>query len=336
MEYRLAQRAGLANIPTPIQELRRLSAMLGGPRLLIKRDDFTGVECSGNKVRKLDFIAARALQEGCTTLITCGGLQSNHARATAAVAARLGLVAHLVLAGAAAGVPSGNHLLDLLLGARCTYVPGAELDELQERMVEIAADYERAGEKAMIIPLGASDAVGANGYVHAVQEMSRQFEDLDLVPDYIVVPSGSGGTQAGLILGKVIYGLPSEVLGINVRCDESYFIRQIGRIIREFCDLYGCAVTTEPRDIRIVDGYVGGGYGRSTPELLGFITRFARMEGILLDPTYTGKAFFGLVQEIEKGRFRRNDTILFIHTGGIFGVFPAASEFIPHFSDAAG
>lgn len=322
----VAQRLRLANLPTPIQELRRLSAMLGGPRLFVKRDDLTGLECSGNKIRKLEYIASQALSEGCSVLITCGGLQSNHARATAAVAARLGLSSHLVLSGQAPEAPNGNYLLDVVLGAHCTFVPGAELDGLHQKMEEIAGEYRRAGKKAMIVPLGASNPVGANGYVHAAAEMSRQFAEQHLFPDYIVAATGSGGTQAGLILGKELHGLACKILGINVRCDEAYFVREIGRIIEEYRACYGLESTAVHPEIQIIDGYVGEGYGKSTPDLLRLIALVGRTEGIILDPTYTGKAFYGLCREIEKGRFRKHDTILFIHTGGIFGLFPYGAE----------
>lgn len=283
---------------------------------------------SGNKIRKLEFTLAKALQEGADVLITCGGLQSNHARATAAVAPLFGMKAHLVLRGAAPDVPQGNLFLDRLLGAEITYQPDAETAaDLEAAMRDVAARYSRRGETPYIIPMGASDATGALGYVAAVQEMVCQFATMKSYPDAIVTACGSAGTLAGLLIGKTIFDLSCDIVGISVSADAAYFHKEVRRILDEFCRLYR-DVSINDADIQVLDEYVGDGYGQSRPEELRFIAHVAKSEGIVLDPTYTGKALYGLMQEIHKGRFTKGQNILFIHTGGIFGLLPAAPQFV--------
>jgi D-cysteine desulfhydrase len=323
----LPERIRLANLPTPIYRLDQLSKGLGGPQIYVKRDDLTGIEFSGNKIRKLEFTAAQALAEGKTILITCGGMQSNHARATAAVAARLGLKTHLVLYGSVDNLPVGNFLLDQLFGARITLLPEGSRQSMDEQMQVIAQEYIDHGENPMVIPLGASDATGCWGYIHAVGEMVDQFNSLGWQPDAIVIPTGSGGTQAGLILGKEIFGLKCQIIGICASENSTYFQEIITRIIQEFNNQYHRQFKISPGNIKVLDDYVGEGYGLADRPLLDFISDLARLEAILVDPVYTGKALFGLVNEIKKGQFSRNSRILFIHTGGIFGLFPYAPQF---------
>jgi D-cysteine desulfhydrase len=326
MNFVFPERIRIARLPTPIQKLSRLSERYGGPEIYIKRDDLTGIAVSGNKVRKLEFTVAQALKEGCDVLITCGGLQSNHARATAAVAARLGLKSHLVLRGETPSVPSGNLFLDLLLGAEITYLPDAERDELDECMHRVASKYEQKGNNPFIIPLGASDATGALGYVAAVQEMIVQFQEMKFTPDAIIVAAGSAGTLTGLLIGKKLFGLSSRIVGINITADEAYFHQEVAKILEEFRECYKADINVENTDFQIIDGYVGAGYAQSRPEELHFIAQIAKTEGIILDPTYTGKAMYGLFQEINRGTFKKGDKLLFVHTGGIFGLFPVAAE----------
>ncbi len=323
----LPERVALANLPTPIYRLSQLSEGLGGPQIYIKRDDLTGIEFSGNKIRKLEFVAAQALANGNNVLITCGGLQSNHARATAAVAARLGLKAHLVLSGSGDNLPEGNFLLDQLFGAKITLLPNSSKQSMDEHMQIVAQEYIDHGDNPMVVPLGASDATGCWGYIHAVGEMVDQFNTLGWQPDAIVIPTGSGGTQAGLILGKEIFGLKSQVIGICVSENSHYFREKITRIIQEFDHKYDHQTRILPEDIKVLDDYVGAGYGLADKPLIRFISELARLEAILIDPVYTGKALFGLVSEIRKGHFEKNSRILFIHTGGLFGLFPYAAQF---------
>ncbi|GAK57834.1 predicted pyridoxal-phosphate dependent deaminase [Candidatus Vecturithrix granuli] len=328
MEFVFPPKIALAHLPTPIHQLSRLAAQCDGPEIFVKRDDFTGLECSGNKVRKLEFVAAHALQEGCDVLITCGGMQSNHSRATAAVAARLGLQCHLVLRGAAPEVPGGNLFLDQLLGAKITYLPNPSYDDLITEMERLAQDYAKQGHKALVVPMGASNALGSLGYVAATQEMMSQFQDMALTPDYIVAAIGSGGTLAGLILGKKLFGLSSQIIGVNVCDNAAYFHQEIAHIVREFCERYQVDVKVEPKDYRIIDGYVGAGYSLSRPQEREFIVQVARTEGIVLDTAYTGKALYGLTQEIQKGTFKQGEMILFIHTGGLYALFANPTEFV--------
>ncbi|MDX9864203.1 MAG: D-cysteine desulfhydrase family protein [Anaerolineaceae bacterium] len=329
MTFTFPEKLQLAQLPTPIQKMERLTARWGGPDLYIKRDDLTGMAVSGNKVRKLEFSAAKALREGCTVLITCGGGQSNHARATAATAAKLGLRCHLVLSGAPDQPQQGNLFLNRLLGAEITFLPEASLEDFNEVMCELAADYARQGEKALIIPLGASDATGSLGYAWAVKEMTGQFDAMQWTPDHIVVGCGSGGTLAGLLLGKELFGLTSQVWGINVRVDAAYFQQAVVDIFADLAREYGYQTRIQASDVHMIDGYVGAGYAISGPAEMAVIAEAAREEAILLDTAYTGKAFYGLSQEVYKGRFSKDASVLFLHTGGLFGMFPQAEEFDP-------
>ncbi len=326
MKFFMPDKIPIAQLPTPIQRLMRISAECGGPEIHIKRDDLTGMALSGNKIRKLEFVLAQALQEGTDVLITCGGLQSNHARATAAVAPLFGMKAHLVLRGSPPQIPDGNLFLDRLLGAEITYVPEAESTDLTLAMYDIAQHYTARGETPYVIPMGASDATGALGYVAAIQEMVCQFATMKSYPDAIVVACGSAGTLAGLLIGKKIFDLSCDILGISVSADSAYFQKTVRQIVDEFCGLYR-DINLHESDIQVLDDYVGDGYGQSRPEELRFIAHIAKSEGILLDPTYTGKALYGLVQEIRKGRFAKGQNVLFIHTGGIFGLMAAAPNF---------
>ena len=323
----LPERVRLANLPTPIYRLNQLSAGLGGPQIYIKRDDLTGMEFSGNKIRKLEFVVAQALANVNNVLITCGGVQSNHARATAAVAARLGLKAHLVLSGSRDNIPEGNFLLDQLFGAKITLLPEGSKNSMDERMDEIAQEYITHGDNPMVVPLGASDATGCWGYIQAVREMVDQFDSLGWQPDAIIIPTGSGGTQAGLILGKEIFGLKSQIIGICVSENRVYFQNKISQITQEFERKYHHHIKILPENINVLDDYVGEGYGLADKPLLSFISELARLEAVLVDPVYSGKALYGLVSEIRKGKFGLNSRLLFIHTGGLFGLFPFAAQF---------
>jgi D-cysteine desulfhydrase len=326
MKFFMPDRIPIAQLPTPIQRLMRISAEYGGPQIHVKRDDLTGMALSGNKIRKLEFVLAKALQDGADVLITCGGLQSNHARAVAAAAPLFGMKAHLVLRGDPPKIPKGNLFLDRLLDAEITYVPEAESSDLDASMQQIADEYRQQGQTPYIIPMGASDATGALGYVAAIQELLCQFATMNSYPDVIVVPCGSAGTLAGLLIGKHIFELSCDILGISVSAEVAYFQEKVLNIVEEFCQKYR-EVRVDKDDIQVLDGYIGAGYGLSRPDELRFIAHVARSEGIILDPTYTGKAFYGLVQEIQKGRFTKGQDILFIHTGGIFGLLAKAAAF---------
>ncbi len=327
-------RVALAQLPTALEPLERLSREIGGPRLWIKRDDLTGSSLSGNKVRKLEFCVAEALAQGCDTLITCGGLQSNHCRATAIVGARLGLKVHLLLRGLPQGAPDGNLFLDYLAGADFSFYPAAEYYARRDEIfAELVNKYAAAGRKAFVIPAGASDEIGLWGYVAACKELKDDCERLGLSPDYIVCATGSGGTHAGLIAGNAAYGLDAVIWGINIDDDDAAtFSRKIRSDLRAWKERYDQHLDVETLPIEVIDGYVGPGYGKAEPPVFETIVRVARTEGVILDPVYTGKAFHGLIKEIESGRLSDARDIVFIHTGGIFGLLAQREEL--HFERA--
>lgn len=321
----------LAQIPTPLQSLDRMSEVLGGPRIWLKRDDLTGSHLSGNKVRKLEFILARAQSLGADTLITCGGTQSNHCRATAFVAAQLGMKCHLILRQddpESAPATDGNLLLGALAGASIEIFPAKGFaSQLSSRMKAAQRLYSDAGHNPYLIPIGASDGVGIWGYIGAAEELKSDFQRLNISPKHIVCASGSGGTQAGLTVGAKIFQLGADVLGFAVCDNADYFFAKVRSDIaawrREYPDQAGdivCKVQTN-------DQYIGAGYAQASDEVLAFIAWVAKTEGVLLDPVYTGKAFYGLVEEIKKGTFSGERDIVFVHTGGAFGVFPWRQRF---------
>jgi D-cysteine desulfhydrase len=326
-------RVPLATLPTPTQPLARMSEHLG-VELYVKRDDLTGAALSGNKVRKLEFVLAQALSENADSVITCGGAQSNHARATAVAAARLGLRCRLLLRTPDPlnpPDPEGNVLLDRLAGAEIVWITPEDYARRSEIFEREAASLLRGGSKPYVIPEGASNALGAWGYIRAAQEIAR---DLELLPGgrdketSIVLAAGSGGTAAGLILGKKLYDLNVGIASVNVCDDRNYFVRVIGEICETAIADFGLPVSfNREREIDVIDGYVGRGYALSTFEELKLIQEVARAEGIFLDPVYTGKAFRGMLEEIKKDRRRFGDRILFLHTGGIFGLLAKAGEF---------
>jgi len=318
----------LACTPTPLQYLARASDKWGcGHRLWVKRDDLTGSTLSGNKVRKLEFIAAHAIDNGYDTLITCGGLQSNHCRATAFTGAQLGLHAHLLLRGVAPAVPDGNLLLDHLAGATVScYPPRQYFSEIDQLFGHWQAHYAGQGKKALAIPTGGSDGIGIWGYIAACEELAADFSAADIARAHIVTATGSGGTQAGLTLGTALHQLPATVWGINVCDDEQYFLDKVASDVADWQQRYPDApqVTVQPR---VLDGYVGEGYGIAGKEIFSVIAELSRLEGLVLDPVYTGKAFAGMLAEISLGRFEGCRDIVFVHTGGIFGLFPQGAGF---------
>lgn len=307
----------LADAPTAVEELARLRAALGGgPRLLVKRDDAIGFGFGGNKVRKMRFVAADALARGADTLITAGGVQSNHARVTAATAAKLGLHCILVVNGAPPDRPSANALLDRLLGAEMRYVETRE--ERVPAMDAAAAALRRVGRHPYVIPIGASTPLGAAAYVHAVTELLDQMPS----PDVIVHATSSGGTQAGLVAGCLLAGVKTRVVGISA--DEPADV--LAAAIRGILDGLGPLLGFPPQrfadaPVLVDDAFVGGGYGLSTTESRAAIELAARQEALFLDPTYTAKAMAGLVSHVRRGAFAADETVLFWHTGGQIGLF---------------
>lgn len=306
-------REPLATLPTPLQELPRLAAALGGPRLLIKRDDLTGFALGGNKVRKLEFFLADARAHGADILITCGGVQSNHCRVTAAAAARAGMRCVLVLSGSRPERFTGNVLLDHLFGAELIFVETRA--ERAHCMEEVARELETKGHRPYVIPLGGSTPLGAYAYIEAMREFAAQCRSLGVSPSAILHASSSGGTQTGLVVGCLAARLPARVVGISAdetREDLSLMVADLAIPLAERSGLPAPGKEL----IEVLDDYVGEGYGIPT-SASGEATRlFARHEGIVLDPTYSAKAAAGMIDLIRHGRFLREETVCFWHTGG--------------------
>jgi len=328
MNKKFPPRIKLANLPTPIEKLEFLSEKWAGPEIYVKRDDLTGMALSGNKIRKLEFVIADAKAQGADLLITCGGIQSNHARATAVAATKMGMNSYLVLRGEENKIQDGNVLLDLLVGTRIKYItPEQYASQISEIMAELAENLKDEGFNPYIIPEGASDEIGTLGYVAATDEILKQLKDLKLEIDYVVCAVGSGGTHAGLLLGQKLYNQKYQVVGFNVCDDEEFFVNKIHKIGNEAINRFNLPVKLNKEDIKIIDGYVGKGYALSRPEEIELIKEVAAKEGIILDPVYTGKTMFGMKDQIKKGKHKKGERVLFIHTGGIFGLFPQKELF---------
>jgi L-cysteate sulfo-lyase len=304
----------LIPVPSLIEPLPRLTAALGGgPRLLIKRDDAIAFGFGGNKVRKLAYVAAHAREQGADTLITAGGVQSNHARATAAVAAKLGMRAVLVANGTPPLQATANALLDALLGAQVVYV--GSRDERNPKMAELADSLRTVGRHPYLIPIGASMPLGALGFVHAAAELAEQIDP----PDFILHSTSSGGTQAGLIAGCRLLDLPTRVVGISADDSSESLTPQIAGLVRGVFELL--RVPQMDFAVEVDDTFVGGGYGVATDASTEAIQLAARSEAIFLDPTYTSKAMAGLLAYVRDQKFSADQTVLFWHTGGQVALF---------------
>ncbi len=315
-------RITLARLPTPLERLERTSNALGID-LWVKRDDLTGIAFSGNKVRKLEFLCAQALERAADTLVTCGAVGSNHARATAVAGARLGLRVHLLLRGDEHNPPDGNLLLDKLLGASLTFIRPSEWGQRDRLMDGIAAGYGSKGRRAYVIPEGGSNALGAMGYALMVNELIVQEQKEEIRIRRIVHATGSAGTTAGLALGVAACGRDDiDVVGVCVCDDPGYFDVKI-QFILDAAVATGFVKENVRRRARwrIVDGYKGKGYALTTAEEMKDIAGLARREGVILDPVYTGKAYRGLVGELKAGRLGTEGATVFLHTGGIYGLF---------------
>jgi D-cysteine desulfhydrase len=312
-------RLHFAHLPTPVEPLPRLSEALGGPRLFVKRDDQTGLAFGGNKTRKLEFLLAEAQTTGAHTLITAGAVQSNHCRQTAAAAARFGFECILVLTGEPPVQSSANLLLDHLLGAHVVWAGGRE-----NREQVLAQAFEQArsdGRQPYLVPYGGSNTTGALGYVFAMEELLQQIpgdssKSSQGSPDWIVFASSSGGTQAGLVLGGRKYGYRGKLLGISVDEPERALQERVASLASETSERLGGRIEFAPEEVLVNDHYCTAGYGVLTAAEREAIALFARQEGLLLDPVYTGRAAAGMIDLIRKGFFQRDETILFWHTGG--------------------
>jgi D-cysteine desulfhydrase len=325
----MKSRFPLAHLPTPIEPMKRLSEALGGPELWIKRDDQTGLATGGNKTRKLEVLIADALNVGADVVLTVGAAQSNHCRQTAAAAARAELDCVLVLAGSP--LPreqwSGNLLLDYLLGARVWWA--GEQDPL-DALESVAVAERDSGRNSYVIPYGGSNAVGASAYALAFQEFwfqaEQMFDNRQCSFDRIVFATSSGGTQAGLVVGAKSRGYEGEVRGISVDKTEGYLCGIVTDLLTPTSEHLGLDLSFSPGDVVVDDEYIGPGYGILTGVEREAIRQVATLEGILLDPVYTGKAMAGLLDLVRQGVIQGKERVLFWHTGGIPALFAYAGE----------
>jgi D-cysteine desulfhydrase len=304
---------------TPLERMERLSKLLGGPDLYIKRDDLLGLAAGGNKTRKLEFLVADALARGADTLITCGAVQSNHARLTMAAAAKEGLKCRLVLEERVPGSykeeAGGNNFLYQLLGVEAiTVVPGG--CDMMAAMEKVADEVASLGRKAYVIPGGGSNALGALGYVACAEEILAQTFDLDIHLDHIVCASGSAGTHAGLLVGLVGNNASLPLTGINVSRSRQEQEPKVHKLAEETAAIVGVTGGIPREAVTCLGDWVGPGYSLPTPEMVEAVRTVASVEGILMDPVYTGKAMAGLFGLIRQGRFRKGEQVLFVHTGG--------------------
>ncbi|HEY3242235.1 MAG TPA: pyridoxal-phosphate dependent enzyme, partial [Phycisphaerae bacterium] len=312
----------LAQLPTTIHPVHYAWA---DTRLFVKRDDLTGVGLTGNKVRKLEYLIADAKQQGCDSLITCGGLQSNHARATAIAAAMTGMQAVLVLGGEPPAELDGNLLLDHIVGADVRIVRVNVPGERTAAMLAAADELRARGRKPYVMPSGGSNEVGALGYMRAAWEIHQQLT-ADQNIGCVIVPVGSGGTFAGLWLGARLAELRPRVVGAIIEGTIADWRNFLADYINRTAVRWSLDIRAKPQELELVDG-AGRGYAQNTPEEIQFIVSFARATGLLLDPVYTGKALYAVDRELRAARFDPSGNVLFIHTGGVFGIFPKRHEF---------
>ena len=328
-------RVHITHGPTPLEFMPRLTEALGGPHLYIKRDDCTGLGSGGNKTRKLEFLMADAVKHGADTIITQGATQSNHARQTVAIAAKMGMKCEILLEDrtgfkAENYKKSGNVFLDHLYGARVRELPGGS--DMNAAMSAVAEELRADGRKPYIIPGGGSNPIGALGYVTCALEMVNQFNTQDLRVDCVVHATGSAGTQAGLVVG--LEGTRSQipVLGIGVRAAREAQETNVYNLAVKTAELLGVPGAVKRESVMANCDYVGGGYGVPTPGMVEAVTLMARLEGILLDPVYSGKGMAGLIDLCRKGHFKKGENVVFLHTGGavaLYGYMDAFSDLKP-------
>jgi L-cysteate sulfo-lyase len=323
-------RIRLGHGPTPLEPMKNLSKLLGGPNLWIKRDDCTGLATGGNKTRKLEYLMADAVAQGADTVITQGATQSNHARQTVAAACKLGMRSHIILEDRtgytrAEYKQSGNVFLDALMGASISEV-AADTD-MNAAMERLAADLRAGGRKPYVIPGGGSNALGALGYVTCALELAQQANDMGLVIDALVHATGSAGTQAGLVVGMHGARTQIPVLGIGVRAPKPAQEQRVFDLACQTAELIGVKGAVAREDVVANCDYVGPGYGLPTPGMVEAVTLLARHEGILLDPVYSGKGMAGLIDLVRRGHFKTTDNVVFLHTGGAVALYGYTEAF---------
>ena len=323
-------RIHFAHLPTPLEPLENLSKLLGGPKIFIKRDDCTGLATGGNKTRKLEFLMGEAQQKNADTIITQGATQSNHVRQTAAISSKLGLRCEIMLEHRTGSedpdyLENGNVLLDKLFGANIHSVPaGTDMDAAMQK---IADDLKTNGANPYIIPGGGSSPTGALGYVNCAMELVGQINDRSLKIDHLVTATGSAGTQSGLVVGLegTRSGIP--VLGICVNADKETQEEKVFALAERTTEFIGIPGSVKRETVVANGDYVGPGYGLPTDGMIEATELLARQEGILLDPVYSGKGMAGLIDLIRKGEFRKDENIVFLHTGGSAGLFAYRKTF---------
>jgi D-cysteine desulfhydrase family pyridoxal phosphate-dependent enzyme len=319
-------RVHLATLPTPLEEAPRLSAALGGPRILIKRDDLTGLAMGGNKTRKLEWLIGEAQAEGADCVITIGAGQSNHCRQTAGAAAKAGLDCYLLLTPPFHGEGQGNLLLDDLLGATIVRVTGTDADATDVATKDLIARLRAEGRHPYLVPVGGSTPTGALGYVLCAIELGDQLASAGIEPSRVYCSSGSGGTQGGLVAGAVGVNASYQIVGVSPGAKAELRRPKILEVANQTSALLDLDRPLSLADIILDDNYTGPAYGTLTPECVEAIRLVAKTEGILLDPVYVGKAMAGLIDHIRQGQIGRDETVVFIHTGGSPALFAYSAE----------
>ncbi len=323
-------RIKFGHLPTPLEPMDRLGETLGGPRLWVKRDDCTGLSTGGNKTRKLEFLMAEAVETGADTIITQGATQSNHARQTAAAAAKLGMDCHILLEDRTGSndpnyTLNGNVLLDRLHGA--TVSKRGDGADMNAEMEGLAEQVREAGKRPYIIPGGGSNVTGALGYVNCARELTEQAASMGLAMDALVHATGSSGTQAGLVAGLSAIKSPTHLLGIGVRAPQDKQEQMVFDLATRTATHLGTGTDIMRSDVRANCNYVGPGYGKPTAGMVEAIKLLARTEGLLFDPVYSGKGLDGLIDQIRKGYFDGMSNIVFLHTGGSAALFGYSDAF---------
>jgi D-cysteine desulfhydrase family pyridoxal phosphate-dependent enzyme len=319
-------RTRLAALPTPLEEAPRLTEALGGARILVKRDDLTGLAFGGNKTRKLEYLIADAVAQGADVVLTVGAAQSNHCRQTAAAARRAGLRCILVLSRSEHNELQGNLLLDALLDADVRMVEARPGWGASEAMVEVAEEEKSKGHRPYLIPGGGSNGLGALGYAQCVLELQLQLLELGRSVDYLYVSSGSGGTQGGLLLGARMYSAPYRVVGMSPGGAAERVRESVARTANEGARLLRLGLEFSPADAVVHDEYVGPGYAIPTPASNEAIRLFAQTEGLIIDPVYTSKAAAGMIDHVRRGVVPPDATVIFLHTGGTPALFAYHAE----------
>ncbi len=327
MDFTHYKKVTLGFFPTPLTEMQRLRKLFSkGPRLFVKRDDLTGLALGGSKTRSLEYLLGEAVAAGADLLITCGPVQSNHVRLTAAAGSLLGLKVILVITGEKPKLPQGNMLLNHLLGADLIY-SDKTLDELDLVIREVAESQQAKGYRPFVINGGGYSPLGSIGYIELIDELLGQAKKLDIKITHLVLSSGTGCAQSGLIVGSEMLSAKINIIGVTINRPKEILAKRIKSEINQTSSLVGYPNEIEENKIIVLDEYIGKGYSLPTPECISAINTVGRSEGLILDPVYTGKAMAALIDLIERSYFNQDETVVFLHTGGTPGLFDKANLF---------